>query len=258
MDIPSGAPQSSSGGKIALIIIIVLLVLCCCCACLTIAGAAAYLSFVTPTHSTTNPMPEFLEPTFVMPTIIFETPALPFPFQRTPTVEETPTPEETATPKAGVTQTETPTAGKTSLGVSRQEMIDFFNSGDAFTFEKPITVQGVEMVQGTHSSLCVNSDCAAVTLGGPEDDLQVVSVVAPTGTEHGQAVPAFALLMNTAVRFIDPNKDGDIPLVIMQDLLSAIDDGKQLEKTFESHGYQLVETYDPKLHQAGLAITRAK
>jgi hypothetical protein len=174
---------------------------------------------------------------------------------------DTPEPENTSEPES--LPTSTPRASKpgsaNGLGVTRAEMIEFYSSGGAFTFDDPTTIQGLEIVQGTHTWLCVDSNCAAVTLGGPEDDLLVLSVVVPTQPDDGtQTTLGILLLMTTAARFTDAQADEVVPAQIMEDITNAQKASQNLEKAIESSGYVFTETYDAQTHNAGLAISRPK
>ena len=137
--------------------------------------------------------------------------------------------------------------------------MDFYSSGGAFEFDDPTEIQGLEIVMGTHTWLCVETNCAAVTLGGPEDDLLVIAVVVPTKPGDGaQTTMSLLLLMTTAARFTDAQAVEVVPGQILNDLLKAQGAAGNFEKTIESSGYTFTESYDATTHNAGLAISRPK
>jgi len=257
---PAPASQNSSGKKTTLIIITVVIVMCCLCSTLAGGAGAAYYLWLKPVAQESHLPPAPTEEAFP---ILANT----LPAEDAPAFESTSTPEDTPAP---VDQpTETPAANEPGqgngavldrgLGVSQAEMIDFYSSGGAFQFGQPTVVQGLEMIQGTHTWLCVEANCAAVTLGGPKDDLEVIAIVVPTQPDDSaQTTLGILLLMTTAARFTDAQATDIIPGQIMDDLLEAQKNSQNLEKTMESSGYVFTETYDAKTHNAGLAISRPK
>ena len=220
--------------KIILIVVIVLVVLCCCtCVGLSVAGFAAFQFMPQETRSFIGQEESTLIPEDILP---FE--------------------EETFTAPEDVQESEQPEMS--GLGVSRDEMIDFFNSGDAFVFEDPIDFDGFETVTGTHTWLCVEDNCAAVTLGGSSaEDLSVVSVVAPTDRgDDTQTTTAITLLMNAANHFCKQNSS--IPMQMMSDLFKAQSANTSFENKLEENGVIYNESYDPDSGMIFLTITRSK
>jgi hypothetical protein len=260
------APQNTSATKTILVIVSVLVVLCCLCTAVTGGGAAAYFTLIRPKIETAN------HPFFPTEEAV-QVQESPFPVEDTPTVENTPelvdtptvenTPEARNTPEAEVEPTLTHQASGPDdfrgLGVSREEMISFYNTGDAFTFSDPTTMQGLEIVQGTHSWLCVESNCAAVTLGGPANDLLVISVVVPTKPDDStQTTLGLLLLMTTAARFTDPQSASSVPTQVMEEIFNAQKTSQDLEEIIESNGYEFTVNYNAQTQNAGLAVTRPK
>jgi hypothetical protein len=187
-------------------------------------------------------------------------PATPLP-EDTATPEDTVAPEDTATPEAIEVPTDTPqvenATNPLSLGVSRDEMIQFFSAGEAFIFGKPFTVQGFEAVMGTHTWVCIQANCASVTLLGPADDLLAVSVVVPTDPKDtAQTATAVALLMTAALHFIDTSSD--LPFQILSEVTAAQASQTDVNKTVTNNGYEFTIIYNAQTQNAGLAIARPK
>ncbi len=235
----TGQPQKNNSNRNLIIgIVIAALLLCCICGTTAGLGAAAffYLHRTTAGQTTIDSTPEFIEPT-----IAEEISATP---ENIISPSETPVPEATSTNVQG-------------LGVTRDAMLQFFNSGDAFNFGKPTEIQGVEVVQGEHKSLCIQTNCAAVTLLGPADDLLSVSVVVPTDPQNvSQTTVAMTLLLDAADQFTGNNSN--VPMQIMSDLIQAQSAGNNFEKTFQESGYSFTENYFAQTHNAGIVITRPK
>lgn len=178
----------------------------------------------------------------------------------TATPEDTVAPEDTATPETIEAPTDTPqvenTTNPLSLGVSRDEMEQFLGAGGAFTFGKPFTIQGLEAVMGTHSWLCIQTNCAAVTLLGPADDLLAVSAVVPTDPKDtGQTATACALLMTVSARF---SQSGGIALQILDDITKAQAAQTNLNQSVIDNGYEFTIIYNSQTHNAGLGVGRPK
>jgi hypothetical protein len=230
---PAGQPRI--GRNTVLIVIIALVVLCCLCTLVASAGAAAYFilrpasveqvpDFLPGLEETPFDIPEFEEP------FPFESTPLEdvFPFEETPGVEpflleETP---DSSNPNS--------LAG---LGVSREEMLEYYSAGGAFEFGEPQAVEGLDMVMGVHTSMCLDGNCAAVTLAGPAEDLLVISIVVPTRPgDSGQSLLALTLLMDTIARYADDATGANLPAEIMTDVLAAQSAGETIEKTYENNG----------------------
>ncbi len=255
--LPPAAPKSNT----STILIVVVAVVALCCLCTAVAGAGGAALFLYNTSSTSG-MRTTLE---AIPQVVTEEvfPAEPTWTEEVATPEvETPEPTETAEPTETPEPTETAAAPQTSgpgMGVSRDEMMKFFNAGNAFTWADPIMVSGVEMVQGTHSSLCVKSDCASVTLAGPADDLLAVSVAVPLSpTDNSERLTAITLLMTAVGRFNDQKGLNTLPKQILNDMGSASKAGTSLDKSFENNGYKFTESYNPKTQVGAIGITRPK
>ena len=256
------APTSNPGKKTALIIIAVVVVLCCLCTTIAGGGAAAFLFWQKPAQQTTNLLPTPIEEAvqvqeetpFVFEEETPEEPAIP---KENPFPQDTPLPVEEPTEAPPANNPDQP-AGS-GLSVSRQEMINFYSDGGAFTFGDPTEISGLEIIMGTHTWLCVDTNCAAVTLGGPEDDLQVVAIVVPTDPDDSaQTTLSLLLLMTTAARFTDAQDVESVPTLILTDLTDAQSSGENFEKQIESSGYIFTESYDATTHNAGLAVSRPK
>jgi hypothetical protein len=243
-------PRNGSSKKIIIGAVIAALVLCCVCGSTAGLGTAAYFLFQKSSEIQTNneSAPELIEPTLAEE--ILSTPEIVY-----STEEARPTPDIiTSQTDTAVPETQPNDQG---LGVSRDDMIQFFNSGDAFNFGKPTKMQGIEIVLGEHKSLCIQKNCAAVTLAGPADDLIAVSVVAPTDPgSMSQTATSIALLMDAVAQFAGDNSE--LAVQMMGDLTQAQAVGNSFEKTIQENGYSFTENYDAKTHNLGIAITRPK
>lgn len=260
----STPPESSTGKKTILIIIVAVVVLCCLCTVLAGAAGAAYYFLLRPAQQevgfTPDPQEELLTEE--------NTPVV----EPTPEPEDTPLPENTPTPQNTSTPQKEPTVtlaaqnqdqpGGAGLGVSREEMMAFYSASDQFEFGEPSETQGMPYIMGTHTWLCIDSNCAAVTLGGPEEDLEVISIVVPTDPDDGaQTTLGILLLMTTAARFADSEGIDTIetvPAQVMQDIQDAQAAGQNLEKQIENSGYIFTVIYDAATHNAGLAVSRPR
>lgn len=148
-----------------------------------------------------------------------------------------------------------PPAAGDGLGVSRAEMMDFFGSGEAFNFDTPTIMQGMEVVMGTHTRLCLKGDCAAVTLLGPEESLSAVSAAVPTDpNDSSQTMTSAALLMTLASRFV--GSSSTVPTDILNALLDAQSSGQSSYLTFKDNGYTFDFSYDAGSGVAALAVTQ--
>jgi len=136
-------------------------------------------------------------------------------------------------------------------------MIRFFGGDKAFIFGKPFIVQGFEAVMGAHTWVCIQTNCASVTLLGPADDLLAVSVVVPTDPKDtSQTATAVALLMNAASHFVDTSSD--LPYQILSEVTAAQASQTSVNKTVTDNGYEFTIVYNAQTHNAGLAIGRPK
>ena len=232
----------NSTNKTILIIVIVLIILCCLCSAVTTGGAAIFFALhkdATSSINTISPSPE-IEVSPVPADEMTATPA------EQPTEVPALAPEATHVPE-GITP-----AG---LNVSRADMIQFLNSGDAFNFKDPITTAGFEAVMGYHKTLCLKGDCAAVTLLGPADNLVAVSAAVPTDPNNqAQTLTSVSLLMTLASHFT--NGDVNYPTQMFQDIMDAQTNQKALNKKATVNGYKFSESYDPKTHIAAVGISK--
>ena len=224
----------NSSKKIILIVLIILIIVCCLCAITAAIGGGIYQFWGKSTAVSTQEeiIPTELEETSISPEMTLEAPI---------NIEE-----PTTAPKS---------TNSKGLGVSRAEMLQSLNSGNAFNVGKPFKLQDLEAVMGEHVSLCIQSNCAAFTLLGPAKDLMAVSMVVPTDpNDQTQTLTAITLLMDVASSFAGNNSD--IPMQVMNDILKAQSNQKNLDKKFNINGYSFNESYDAKTHNAGLAISR--
>jgi hypothetical protein len=250
--------SSSPSRNTIIIIVIVLIVLCCCCVALV---GAAGIGFSTFRSQVPNGIKEIL-PENIIPTeepfLTTSTPENPEPPQEVVPAENTPEgpTDQTLEPTEVPTNSDSSSGDSSSgLGVTRQEMIDYFNVGSAFKFGEPFTAQGMEAVMGQHATLCIKTNCASVTLLGPADNITVVSVAVPTDPKDiTQTATAITLLMNAVVRF-SPN-DSALFTQMMTDITSAQAAGTNLAKNAESGGFKIFYNYVAQTHNAGVAITK--
>ena len=242
-------PKSNSKRNIIIIGIVAVVFICCLCVGLIVVGGGA--AYFLPASSKVVTQ-------IVAETVFPEITSLP---ADTAAPDDTATPEDTTTPETIGLPSETP-PGKNppnplSLGVSRDEMIQFFNADKAFIFGKPFMVQGLEAVIGTHTWVCIQTNCAVVTLLGPADDLLAVSVVVPTDpNDIAQTSTAVALLMNAASHFVDTSSD--LPYQILSEVTVAQTSQTDVNKTFTNNGYEFTIVYIAQTHNAGFAIARPK
>ena len=226
------SPKNNSNQKIIIGVVIAALVLCC--VCVTIAGLGAAAFFYIHKAANIEPTPEIIEPTQSQE------------ISATPDINS---PTETAVP-------ETPTSGQ-GLGITRDAMLQFFTKDDTFQFGQPTQVQGQEVVQGENKSLCIDTNCAAVTMVGPADDLLDVSEYVPTDpADSTQTTIALTALIDAASQFT--GSKSATPLIIMGELIQAQSEGKDFQKTIQENGYSFLEDYNAQTHNAGITITRAK
>jgi len=234
----------NSRNKTILMIVIVLIVLCCVCSLVTAGAAGIFYSMHQQAAGTTDTsIPPYFEPLSLQPTDAATEP---------PSVEDTEvpevTPESTQAPKAG--------GEHPAMGVSRDEMIQFLNVGDAFNFKDPVDSSGYEVVQGFHKTLCLKGDCAAVTLLGPSENLLAVSAAVPTDPNNkAQTLSTVTLLMTVAAHFA--GSDSVLPAQILKDVLDAQAQQSTLNKSTDANGYTFTESYNTQSHVAGLAIAKA-
>ncbi len=246
---PPPLPKNNSTRNIVIIVVAVIVVLCCLCALVGGAGAALFniRSRSNGPAPFENGQPIPIQPTLDEPPVPTEEPSA------TPETIQIPAPPD---PSEIMTQVAGPAPSATGLGFSQAELMQFFQDSGGFTFGEPFTVQGQNAVMGKHPTICVQSDCAAVTLLGPEEDIQAVSVVVPIDPKDQLgSLTAITVLMNSVVKFAT---DGSIPAQMMSDLVQAQTAGSSFEKSVTDHGYTLTYNYDPKAHQAGLAVSRKK
>ncbi|HMD87811.1 MAG TPA: hypothetical protein VKF38_01490 [Anaerolineaceae bacterium] len=231
------SPKNSSNKKIIIGVVIAALVLCCVCGSITGLGSAAYFYLKKTPEVQTNQ-------------------------QATPEIIETAQPEgNSATPEPVYPPTETAVPVSTLTGqgldVTRDSLLQFINANYDFNFSQPTQVQGLEVVQGESSSQCINTNCAAVTLVGPADNLLVVSEVVPTDPQdNAQSTIAITLLGDIVTQFTGDKSD--TPLIIMGELIQAQSEGKNYQNTIQQNGYSFLEDYDAQSHNAGITISRPK
>ncbi|NPV75392.1 MAG: hypothetical protein HPY59_03355 [Anaerolineae bacterium] len=222
------APPQKSRKKYLLAALAAVL-LCCLCLALITAGFAAYRAFGSDLFGK-DTQPKIVEVTVAV------TP------QETPALQSTPPAPQ-------------PAAAGSGLGVSRAEMIDFFGSGGAFEFDAPFTAQGKEVVMGSHTWLCLEGDCAAVTLLGPEENLEAVSVAVPTDpNDDTQSATAMTLLMTLASRF--SSSSSTTPFDVLDAVTKAQASRQNKEATFKNNGYTFNVSYDAASGIAALAVSR--
>jgi hypothetical protein len=241
---------SGSGNRTTIIIIIVLVVLCCLCVAVAGVGGAGYF-FLQKASTSTEPITaETVAP--------FEMTVTPEEQTATTAPEDTATPAEMATPAdVNVPTTTGPVPSAKGMGVSRDQMIQYFNSGDAFDFGSVKQLSGLDAVTGIHKTLCVKGDCAAVTLLGPADDLLAVSAAVPTDPKDNvQTLTAITLLMNAAQYF--SGDSGDVPTKIMVSISAAQVTGKDFDDTTTSNGYSFNYNFNSKNGVASIAISKQK
>lgn len=224
--------MQSASRKTIVIIVIVVAVLCCLCTALAGGAAALYL---------------FFSQGAAAPALIQELP-IPLP-GNIPVPEDLPLPENLPVPQVPPAQLP-PAAG---LG-TRQDLMAYY--GEAFDFGAPTVTQDMEIVTGTHRSICVKGDCAAVSMAGPADAVTSLAIVVPTDPKDtAQSTVAITLLMNTAMHFA--GEDSTLPFDIMTDIFEAQKSNTALDKQSEEDGYLFIESYNPQTHQAGLTVVRA-
>lgn len=230
--LPDSPPPSRSNKKIILIVLGVI-VLCCLCL-IAVAGLFGLSSLFV-----ANPFAK--DPTSTPRAAI--------------TVEVRPveTAVRPATPLAPAATKATTTGD--GLGVSRAEMMDFFGSDGAMEFEDPFFFGETELMMGYHTWICLEGDCAAVTLLGPEDDLQAVSAAVPTDPDdQTQTMTAVSLLMTLAGHF--SGSASDIPYQILEAVQNAQANNRSDEQIFEDNGYVFTISYDADSRIAGLTVSR--
>jgi hypothetical protein len=228
-----------------IIIIIIILVVCCCLFSLVAGGLAGFLAF-------TNQKAVATLEVFTPTPVASETPLSP---TWTATLPPTKPPDATATPLSEPTSSPQPAPGQGGMGITRQEIIQFFNSGNAFVFEAPFDSAGYETVLGNHKTLCLKGDCAAVSLLGPANNLLAISVAVPTDPkDKNQTVTALTLLMTTAVHFT--GQGSPYPNQLLNDILKAQAAQKDLDQKTTINGYIMIESYNSKTHIASLAIAK--
>jgi hypothetical protein len=247
---PVDKPPRKNGSKNKTVIFVVAAIVVICCLCVGVIGLGFGGYYFFQNNSDIQSSIEEIG------NALAETPSeveVTQPTEEMPMQEEIPTEEEIESPtEAPVPSEPTSTQG---LGISRDEMMQFVNQGGAFTFSEPIDLQGEEAVTGTHSSLCVASDCAAVTLLGPADNLLAVSVAVPMDpNDLMQATTAITLVMDVALKFTSDQTT--VPQQIMTDLLGAHTTQKAFDNTFDDNGYTFTENYNPQTHIASLAIAK--
>jgi hypothetical protein len=244
-------PTPENNTKRNTIIIVVVAVIIICCLCAGLAGAGGGAALILPAWS--RVISRSVQVTIV--------PVIPSISTVTAAPVDTAIPEETVTPENLLLPTETPQAqipaDQAGLGASRDEMEQFLGAGGSITFADPTTIQGFEAVMGTSSWICIQTNCAAVTLLGPADNLLAVSVVVPTDpNDPGQTGIACALLMTVASRF--SQSGSGLALQILTDITQAQASTTALNKTVNDNGYEFTIMYDPQTHNAGLAVSRPK
>jgi hypothetical protein len=233
--------QTKKPKKTILIIVIVLILVCCLCTAAVAAGAGGFALTKNGT------IPDYLG---ILPT---ETPTP----TATPTeVPPTPEPKATKTPAMGEATSQSPSIDDIStLGISRAEMIAALNGDEVFTFEDPIEVQGTEIVMGTHSWLCVQGDCASISMMGPEDDLIVISLAVPLDpNDNDESSTAIALMMNVTTIFA--KNDSDLAFQMMTDIMNAESNGSSFDQNVAADGYTFNYNYDPTMSIASLTVTK--
>ncbi|MDR3574133.1 MAG: hypothetical protein P4L50_09735 [Anaerolineaceae bacterium] len=233
-------PKNNSNKKIIIGVVVAALVLCCVCGSTAGLGTAAYFYIHKTSEAQSN----------VTSTTVANEPTQAYVIQPTQAAESSPT----SIPATEATQIPAAIQG---LGVTRAAMLKFYTTDDTFTFGQPTRVQGQELVQGENKSLCIGSNCAAVTLLGPADDLVDVSEYVPTDpTDSTQTTIALTALIDGASQFT--NSDSATPLIIMGQMMQAQSAGKDFQQTITDHGYTFFEDYNAQTHNAGVTITRSK
>ncbi len=228
------APPQKNNTKTILIIVLAGILLCCFCLALAAGAFAIYRS-----SSTNVPVKGFETAVQVL----------------IPTTLPKPTATQSAPIVIPTKPTTKPQPSGSGLGVSRQEMIDYFGSDGAFEFEAPFTAQGAEVVMGNHTWLCVPGDCAAVTLLGPEAALDAISVAVPSDPDdESVGLTGEALLMSTAGHFA--GDDSTVPYQIMEAIENARTNQEYLDTAFEDNGYTFMVSFDPETGIAGVGISR--
>ena len=118
-------------------------------------------------------------------------------------------------------------------------------------------MQGQEVVTLTHKTLCVQTNCAAVSLAGPEDNLLAISVFVPTDPKDTlQTTTALTLLMDAVGEFSGDSKQ--FPMKVMSDLFQAQQSGTDYQYSMLNNGYSFTEQYISQSQEAGVTITRSK
>lgn len=220
-------PQKSN--KKYLLAALAAILLCCLCLALVAAGFAAYRAFDGGLFGK-DVQPKPVEITVEAP------PQEPTALQSVPTASK-------------------PSTAGSGLGVSRAEMMDFFGSGGAFEFDAPFTAQGKEVVMGSHTWLCLEGDCAAATLLGPEESLEAVSVAVPLDpNDDTQSITAVTLLMTLASRFA--SSSSTVPYDVLDAVTSAQANRQNKEVTFKDNGYTFNVSFDAASGIAALAVSR--
>jgi len=221
------AAQQKINKKILLAVLAVIL-LCCLCLALIIGGFAVTRAF---NGSLSEDTPA--KPARVTVEVAPQAPSAP---QKTPTASE-------------------PSTAGSGLGVSRAEMMDFFGSGEAFEFKKPMNTQGQEMVMGFHNWICVEAACAIAMLIGPEEELEGVSLVVPLDpNDDKQSLTAMMLLMTLPGHFT--SRSSTVPVDVLDFFKSTYAKQQTKEATFKDNGYTFKVNYNATDGMATVAVRR--
>ena len=163
-------------------------------------------------------------------------------------LQKAPAPENPTPAPAGPTAPpQTPAAQSSSsdhapLGVNRADMIKYFN-GLNFVFQNPTTQNGVEMVTGYHKTLCINQDCAAITLFGPADNLLAIAMAVPTDpNDINQTSDAVPLLGMLAYKITN---DQDFTIQMAKEITNAVMGKTALDKKYNVNGFIVSESVKP-------------
>jgi hypothetical protein len=140
------------------------------------------------------------------------------------------------------------------LGVSRAYMMDQYG---VFVFQKPYTTDyGVEAIMGYHQTMCIDKDCAAITLMGPADNLLLIGMAVPTNpNDDVEITSAIALLGHLT---FDITKDDSFSGQLIKDFVDAVTSQKTLDKKYNVNGFIISESVKPNNGHFVAAMTITK
>jgi hypothetical protein len=114
---------------------------------------------------------------------------------------------------------------------------------DVFVFQNPTTQNGVDMVTGYHKWLCIDKDCAALTLGGPADNLTIVVMAVPIDPNDSKGTLTAIMLLGDIA--MDITKDQSFSAQVIKDFSDAANGQKTLDKKYNVNGLTVWEKITP-------------